>query len=455
MTIMEPVKIHEILKWTEGRVEGHAAKNLVFKSVSVDSRSVKKGDLFIALKGENFNGHDFVQDAFSKGAAACVVENGFFESGDKCLISVKDTVKSLGNIARGYRKQFSAKVIGVTGSCGKTTTKEIIREVLASKYRVHANYVNNNNEIGVPLTLLGLNKTHEFCIVEMGMNKKGEIDYLSNLSLPSIGVITNVGAAHMGFFANIQEIAEAKSELLGNLKKEKTSILNYDSKFFNYLKTVSPGRVTSFGFKKGADFQAVIDNVGKDSFSFHVKPYAEQFSMNFWNPLWVYSGVIGIIFSKMFSIPIGTVREVLSDFSPVDKRGNVLKLNRITVIDETYNSNPDSLKWALYYLSKRKGRKTAIIGDMAELGRYSFLFHYNIGRYLSKLPVDRVLLLGQYSSAIRAGIKDSKRVKQFSDIDGLKIFLRRNVSKGDTLLVKGSRIVRMERIVEFLKNKFS
>lgn len=452
---MEEVKIEEILKWSGGLLAGRCKKSVGINGVSIDSRTVKKGQLFLALKGQNFDGHNFVNEAFKKGAAAAVVNRNFDVRGNGCFILTQDTMKALGDIAKGYRSKFKVKVVGITGSDGKTTTKEVIKRVLSSGYNVVGTEGNFNNQIGLPLTLLNINRRSDFCVVEMGMNKKGEIDYLSKIAFPSTGVITNVGYAHIGFFKNTREIAECKGELLNNLKDGKLAILNYDTPFFTFFKKIAQGKIISFGLKKGSDFHGVIEKETGTSFSFSVEGLKEEFVMNFWNPSLFYSGIIGVLFGVKFGIPLSKVKNIIDSFKPIPGRGKMHYLEGIKVIDESYNSNPNSLKWALYYFSRKiSERKIAIIGDMAELGKYSFIFHYNIGRFLDTLPIDIILTFGKHSKSIGKGIvaKNKSRIKHFVEIAQLKKYLKKNIKKGDMILIKGSRIMQLERILDFFKS---
>ncbi|RKY30922.1 MAG: hypothetical protein DRP67_03535 [Candidatus Omnitrophota bacterium] len=451
---MEGVKISDILEWTDG-----VAENIKFdfpvKGISTDTRNLKNGELFVALEGKRFDGHDFVQEAFRKGAVCAVVRRDF-ELPERPLIKVKDTLKGLGDIAKGYRRRFNLKVIGITGSDGKTTTKEIVGRVLHSKYNTVISEKSYNNQIGLPLTIFKLSSNTKFCVVEMGMNKKGEIDYLSKIASPSVGIITNIGYAHIGFFKNRKEIAEEKSRLLRNLEENGFKVLNFDSPFFNYLKKVGKNKTFSFGLNDGADYQGYFDKIGEDSFTFRIKNIKEEFRMNFWNPSFIYSGIIGIIIGLKFGIPLIEIKKILSEFKPLEGRSRIIDTGRVKVIDESYNSNPFSLKMAIYHFAKRKEkRKILIVGDMAELGRYSYIFHLNIGRYLNKLPINLILTYGEKSKAIKDGIKEKERVKSFRDISEIFEFLDRNIKDGDIILVKGSRIMGMERIVNYIVEKFS
>lgn len=444
---MEPVKISEIVKWCDGKIDGNF-KDILCYGISTDTRNIKKGDLFVALKGERFDGHDFVKDAFRKGAIAVIVRKDFsFERGT--LIKVNDTLKALGEIAKGYRKKFNPYIIGITGSDGKTTTKEILKKTLGIKFKVVANKGNYNNEIGLPLSIFQMERNSEFCVFEMGMNRKGEIFYLSEIAQPSSAVITNIGKAHIGFFKSMREIAEAKSEIFENLKGERFSLLNYDDKFFKFLRSKTEGPVESFGIKKGADVRGVIIEEGDFYFKFRVEGIEPEFKMNFWNTSLIYPGLVSIGFAKKFNINMEKVREIIEEVTPLEGRGKVYKLKNFVVIDETYNSNPNSLKNSLIQFNKKSfKRKVAIIGDMAELGKFSKFFHRNIGELIKKLDISLVITFGRESRIISEVV--GRRAKHFNFPEEVNSYLERNLKKGDGILIKGSRVMKMERIVKFI-----
>lgn len=441
---MEKIEIRKIIEWCNGKVN-KSYKNFFIEGISTDSRKIKKGEIFIALKGEKFDGHDFVNDAFKKGAVAAIVSKDLKDQ-NGLLIKVKDTLICLGDIARNYRKFLNIKVFAITGSDGKTTTKEIIKNVLSKKFRVVANIGNYNNEIGVPLSLFNADKKTELAIIEMGMNKKGEIDYLSKICLPNFCLITNIGTAHIGFFKNRKEIAETKSEVFKNLKGEKISFLNRDDDFFNHLKNKTPGKILTIGIKKKADLNGKIIEEGIDYFVFETDRN-EKYKMDFWNTSFIYSALFGVMVGEKFGIGQKEIKNVISEIKPISGRGEIIK-GDIFIIDESYNSNPNSLKNSLLVFERKNfKRKIAILGDMNELGRFSNFYHFYIGNLIKKLKIDIVVTFGEKSKII----SDVCEGKHFYEIDELKDYLKKIVKKEDGILIKGSRIMKMEKIVEFLK----
>ncbi len=443
---MENVRLSEIIYWCKGKVNKNY-RDFFVKGISTDTRNLKKGEIFIALKGERYDGHSFVKEAFEKGAVASIVSEKYSSDNSFILIRVKDTLKALGDIARNYRKKLNMHVVGITGSDGKTTTKEIVKNVLSKKFNTKGTIGNFNNEIGLPLSILQSDKKTEFGIFEMGMNKKGEIDYLSRICQPNSCIITNIGVAHIGFFKNRKEIGEAKSEIFKNLIGEKNVFLNKDDMFFEYLKEKAKSKnLISVGVKKKADINGRIVEEGMDYFVFESN--GKKYRMNFWNTSFIYSGLFGIAFGKKFGISENYIEDVLFEIRPLAGRGEFIK-NKIFIIDESYNSNPISLKNALLCFERKNfKRKIGVIGDMAELGKFTNFYHYYIGRVIKNLNIDIVFTFGEKSKLIS---DFCKKGEHFYEIETLKKKLKEKIKPEDAIFVKGSRILKMENIVEFLK----
>ncbi|MDD3726068.1 MAG: UDP-N-acetylmuramoyl-tripeptide--D-alanyl-D-alanine ligase [Candidatus Ratteibacteria bacterium] len=445
---MEPVQLKKILHWCKGEVRDKQILERYCYGISTDTRSIKKKELFIALKGEKFDGTSFVNVALKNGAIAAVVPKTF-QPENKKLIWVKDTLKALGDIAKNYRKEFSVYVIGITGSDGKTTTKEFLKKTLSMRYSVCGTEGNLNNAIGLPLSIFTINKKTDICILEMGMNRKNEIKYLGQIAKPQAGVITTVGPAHIGFFKNVREIAEAKSELIETLRGERLCVLNYDNRFFPFLKSKAPSNVLSFGTKEGADIKGTIMEEANDFFTFCIAGDKTLFRINFWNTSIIYPALISFGFGKKFGISGKEIQDIFEDIHPLPGRGKIYHLKDITVIDETYNSNPDSLKASLYNFHRKNfGRKIAVIGDMAELGRLSTLYHRNIGHFIKRLNMNIIITFGDKSREI--GKSSGLQWKHFIDMEQLNKYLSCIIKKGDALLIKGSRVMNMDRVRDYL-----
>ncbi|MCM8786115.1 MAG: UDP-N-acetylmuramoyl-tripeptide--D-alanyl-D-alanine ligase [Candidatus Omnitrophica bacterium] len=445
---MERVKLSEIIHWCKGKINKEF-KDLLIEGISTDSRQIKKGEIFIALKGEKYDGHNFVEEAFKKGAFAAIVSENY--KGDLgLLIRVKEPLYALNEISKNYRIKINMKVITITGSDGKTTTKEIVKNVLSEKFNTIGTIGNFNNQIGLSLSILQANYKTEIGVFEIGMNKKGEVDYLSKICLPNTCVITNIGVAHIGFFKNRREIADAKSEVFNNLVSEKDIFLNKDSDFFDYLKRkANTTNIFSIGVKKKADINGKIIEEGLDFFIFESS--GEKYKMHFWNPSFIYSGLFGIAFGEKFSISKEYIKDVISEIKPLSGRGEFIN-NKIFIIDESYNSNPYSLKNSLLsFERKRIEKKIAILGDMAELGKFSKFYHQYIGKLIKNLRINIIFTFGKESKIIS---ELSGRGKHFYDIEELKKELKCKIKRGDAVFIKGSRINKLEQIVDFLKKDF-
>jgi len=448
---MEILKIQQIANWCTGEVFN---KNLLDKKcsgISIDTRRIKKGELFIAIRGEKHDGHKFIGQALEKGAIAVVVDN-IPDFARNYTIRVPDTLKALGDIAFNYKKMFNTYTIGITGSDGKTTTKELIKKTLSVRYKTTSTEGNFNNAIGLPLSIFHLDRTKEFCILEMGMNRTGEIDYLSRIAQPQAAVITNIGTAHIGYFNSMSAIAEAKSEIIKNLIGEKLCVLNYDSRFYNFFKQKAPACSLSFGKKPGADVRGLITQERNDSFSFYVEGEKELFNMHFWNTTIVYPALIAYAIGKKFSISTTNLKEVFENIKPLPGRGMIHKTGNTSIIDETYNCNPNSLKWALYTFSRKNfKKKIAVLGDMEELGRLSYVLHRNIGLFAKNLDIDLLVTFGRKSKAISQTA--GKNCKHFEEIDALNRYLSKSIKGQETILIKGSRAMGLEKTVEYLIQK--
>lgn len=446
---MEPVKLDKIVSWCKGTTVNKKLLSLYCRGISTDTRTIKKGEVFIAIRGENFDGHNFLEAALKKGAVAVVsaVKN---TAADKKTITVQDTQKALGDIAGGYRRQFGVYVIGVTGSDGKTTTKEFLKKTLSARYDVKSTEGNLNNQLGLPLSVFSIDKKTDFCILEMGMNRKNELRYLGKIAKPQAGVITNVASAHLGFFKNGLDIARAKSELIETLSGEKLCLLNYDNRFFDFLRDKAcSSKMLSFGLKKGADVRGIIKEEGNEFFTFGIEGTQQVFRINFWNTAIVYPALVAFAFGNKFNVSPVKTAEVFAGIKPLPGRGLVRKAGGINVIDETYNANPNSVRASLHSLGRKNfKRKIAVLGDMAELGRFSSMFHRNTGLFIKNLDIDRVVTFGVKSRMISGA--SGKQCKHFEDIDKLNRYVSGIAKKGDVFLVKGSRVMQMERIVNHL-----
>jgi UDP-N-acetylmuramoyl-tripeptide--D-alanyl-D-alanine ligase len=425
--------------------------------VSTDTRTLVPGDLFIALTGENSDGHKFLADALSKGAAGVVVSRNV-ES--QCLtIRVHDTLLALGDLAAFYRSRFEPTVVGVTGSVGKTTTKEMIAAVAAAKGPVLKNEGNFNNEIGLPLTLLGLAPRHKTAVVEMAMRGAGQIDYLARIARPSIGVITNIHMSHIELLGSMDAIADAKGELLDHLPADGTAVLNADDAYFEHLSRRANCRVVSFGESPHAAVRAVSSGIDpKGCCHFAVKTSTGGFDVHIPVPGEhnIKDALAAIAVGEELGIDHDSIRAALAAFKPPEKRWNVIPSRRgYVVIDDTYNAGPASVKSALKTLAMMEGdRRIAVLGDMLELGDHAIQAHLEIGRAARECGIDVLVAVGELAKIIARGAIDSgmpiATVSEFEDSAQAAKEVPSKVRERDVVLVKGSRAMKMERVVEGL-----
>lgn len=443
--------IEELLKATKAEPIS-VKKDAPIKGVSIDSRTLKRGDLFIAIKGERFDGHDFIVEAAKKGASCVVAERNILQKVNIPLILVKDSIKALGDIAHFHRKRFTVPVIGITGSCGKTTAKEMLSFLLEEKFRVLKNEGTKNNQIGLPMTLLKLNPHHDIVVLEMGSNHFGEIKYLSKISAANIGVILNIGPAHLEFFGNLSAVFREKYELIRNLNEPAIGILNADDKFLStILKKNEDKTLFGFGLKSKCDFLARDLRTDKDGLVFELNRY--RIRLNSPGLFNAYNALASVACVRLFGLSYPAAISRLEKFKSPPGRLNLRKINNAVFIDDTYNSNPLSLKESFNALKNigTKGRKIAVIGDMLELGRKAKGFHLQAGKTLSQI-CDIIIIAGKFSRYIALGAKKSRFNKEGLYLCGSSreakdiLFNVIKPSTDDVVLVKGSRAMKMEEV---------
>lgn len=453
---MQPITANDVVNATRGElVSGDIETKLT--SVSTDTRTIAPGSLFVALTGENSDGHKFLADALGKGAAGVVVSR---KVEAQCLaIRVPDTLLALGDIAAFYRNKFAPTVVGVTGSVGKTTTKEMIAAVAAAGGPVLKNEGNFNNEIGLPLTLLNLASRHKTAVVEMAMRGAGQIDYLARIARPSIGVITNIHMSHIELLGSLDAIADAKGELLDHLPGDGAAILNADDSYFDYLRRRANCRVVAFG--EGPQSQVRATSSGIDSKGcchFAVETPTGSFDVHIPVPGEhnIKDALAAIAVGEELGIAHEDIKSALAGFKAPEKRSNVIPSRRgFVVLDDTYNASPASMKSALKTISMMEGeRKIAVLGDMLELGEHAVQVHMEIGQAVKDYGIDSLFTVGELARVIARGAIDAgmpiSAVTEFEDSAQAAKEVPAKVRERDVVLVKGSRAIKMERIVEGL-----
>jgi UDP-N-acetylmuramoyl-tripeptide--D-alanyl-D-alanine ligase len=448
-----------------------------FGDVSIDSRTLKAGDLFIAIRGDRFDGVAFADAALDAGAAGVVVPRGWSTSrraagwdaigGAKAsaerpvVIEVDDTTAALQALARGIRRESGTKVVAITGSAGKTTTKEVTSEFLERRYRVVRNRGNFNNHIGLPLSLIELRQRPEIAVVELGMNHRGEISTLVRVAEPEVRVWTNVGEAHLGFFASLDAIADAKAEIFEGADGSTLLVANADEQRIAARLGSFRGRVVTFGIDRDADVRAthVLDG-GIEGISARVT--TPRGSVDVTTPLIGRVNLANILAATAvaleFDVPLSDVAEMAARLQPASHRGEVVRLaSGITVVDDSYNANPTATKRALEVLKSAKAtRRIAVVGEMLELGDASAALHESVGRAAAQAGVDVLLAVGGSpaialaAAAVAAGMP-AANVRYFATSDQAADAAVALAAPGDVVLVKGSRGVKTDRVVERLK----
>ncbi len=440
-----------------------------FTGCSIDSRKVKAGDLFIAIKGENHDAHGYLSSVFSKGVSAALVNRAWYRKNKKefrkhTFFIVNNTVKSLGELANIHRNNFSVPVICIGGSNGKTSTKDLTGWVLKSKYNVLVSEGNYNNHIGLPLTLLKLNKNHEICVLETGSNHFNEIKYLCEISEPDFGLVTNIGREHLEFFRNIKGVAKEEFSLYEYLisdTKGNVCFANYDDEFIRgYFKNKNKERIFSYSYGYNTEirgrFIGFDDNFNPEiEIKFHKEKFRTKISTFGYHS--IYNGLSAAAVAIYFGLSGSRIKKALEGFKPSSsKRMEVISRKGILIINDTYNSNPDSVKLGLETVCKYKtsGKKHIVLGDMLEMGSASKNEHQEVGKLVKKMKFDNLYTFGKesYHTFLSAGnIKNNFYFKTQEDMESL---LNSVISKGDIIYVKGSRGMKMEKIVNnLIKNK--
>ncbi len=443
----------------------------VFTGVSIDSRTTKDGDCFFAIPGENFDGHNYIADAFAKGAVCAVVSKDIEDKkfAGNPILKVTDTIKALGDLARQYRRKAAFKVVAITGSAGKTTTRQITYQALSQHFRVHQSPRSFNNNIGLPLTLLGAEPDCRIVIAELGSNHPGEIAHLTRIAAPDIAVVTNVHPAHLEGFGSLQTIIQEKSSISEGLTPDGILIINGD---FDELVSSCRDKglkFLTFGKSDGADFQGL---------NIRYEAAASQFTIGSTNVRLPLAGpgnlentLAAWAVCSQFDMNIDDFAQAVSKLSPVSMRTELLQIGTLMILSDCYNANPASMKNALDILSgldpARKRRLVFICGDMAELGTQTEPLHTELGTSIAQAKVDLLIAVGKLAKITAGAAKATARhnldslesrpmqINCFEDTVSLCNKLHEFIKDYDIILVKGSRTARLETVVEKLKELFS
>ncbi len=434
-----------------------------FTGVSTDSRSTKAGDCFIAIPGENFDGHDYVAGAFAKGAVCAVVSKDIDEekSAGKCLLKVEDTIRALGELAREYRRRAGYKVIAITGSAGKTTTRQIIFHALSRRFRVYQSPKSFNNQIGLPLTLLGAAADDQIVIAELGSNHPGEIPYLNRIAEPDIAVVTNVYPAHLEGFGDLQTIIQEKLSISEGLRSDGVFIINGD--FDRLVDACRAGglKFTTFGKSDGCDYRA--GNIRLDGPASRFTIDGAEVYLPLAGPGNVENALAAWAVCSQFGLTINDFAQAIETLSPVSMRTELLQIGTLTVLSDCYNANPASMKNALEILANLnpagQRREVFICGDMAELGGQTERLHVELGGNIAQAGVQLLLAVGKFAKIAAEAAQENAdnylEIKYFEDTVSAYNNLNQFIKDYDIILVKGSRVAKLEMLVEKLNELFS
>ncbi|NLL66195.1 MAG: UDP-N-acetylmuramoyl-tripeptide--D-alanyl-D-alanine ligase [Clostridiaceae bacterium] len=454
---MKSLSAETISKMVQGKLA--ASSEIVVNQVSIDTRTLKKGSLFIAIKGERFDGHDYIKQAVANGASLVMVREGIALPDNTSAIFVTDTLKALGMLAHEYRKLFSIPIVAVTGSVGKTSTKEMISAILAAKYNVHKSKGNFNNDIGLPLSVLELDDEHEVAVFEMGMRGFGEISTLSYIVNPDISVITNIGISHIERLGTRQNILKAKLEILNGMKKQGVVILNGDDELLSGLKGLLQHKTLFYGIDENQDIWAYdLSSKGEEGVYFQVK--TDKNDMKLFIPAPglhnVHNALAGIAVAETLNMNESEIRKGLEGFSGGQMRLSIEDKDGIKFINDSYNAAPSSMTAALEVLCEIAGprRRWAILGDMLELGDWAQEAHKKIGRLVSESGIEYMVAIGSLAKWYVEGAEEDSSSKTitrlFNTASEAKPYIEALVQKGDVLLFKGSRMIKLDILVQEL-----
>ena len=458
---MQEFTLAQLLKAVNGKLLGEfSALDTVITQVDTDSRTISgKGSLFVPLKGERFDGHVYLDAALEAGADGCLTaEERPIYRADKFYVRVRDTQRALRDLAAWYKSRFPIPFIAVTGSVGKTTAKDMIAAVLGRKFKVLKTDGNYNNNIGLPLTLFRLAPEHQFGVVEMGMDRFGEIDYLSGIVKPDVGIITNIGDAHIERLGSRENIFKAKCELLPHVKRDGLLILNGDDKYLSTLKGRTETPCIFCGAGENLSYHAKV--VGGDGTSYILcritTPSMErEFRIPALGDHMIYPALFAAAVAEWAGLSPDEIQEGFAQFVPTQMRMNVLRrADKITILDDTYNANPQSMRAAIRVLAGWPSKcKIAVLGDMLELGPFAPALHEEVGETLGASGIDCVVAVGDMACHIADGAERAGvgRVYRCLDQASAKQVLEDELQPDCAILVKASRAMKLEDITAFLK----
>lgn len=430
---------------------------------TIDTRKVTAKDCYIAIKGENNDGNKLFMDAFENGADLVILDNfemteevnDYLVNNNKSILVVENTIKALGDLARYKRSLFYSPVVAITGSAGKTSTKDIVYSVLKEKYKTHKTIGNQNNQFGLPLTILSLDTSNEVLVLEMGMNHFGEISYLTNIAKPDIAIITNVGTAHIGYLGSRENILKAKLEILEGLNPNGTVIINNDNDLLHewYLKNKEKYNIKTVGIYNESDFRANI--IEKSEWSSTFSCNNEIYKVPIGGEHFIYNALIGVAVGNEFKVSEDKIKDGILNFELSGNRMNLINTKGYTIINDSYNANLDSMSYSVKCLGSMPGRTIAVLGTMKELGEYSKELHRKLGEVVSKEKINILVTVGDDAEyinegAIATGFNKENSYHFENNITAIN-FVNTIKEKNDYILVKASLSLNFKEIVEGIK----
>ena len=444
-----------------------AAAAAPVEGITTDSRAVREGFLFAALKGERVDGHDYIGQAYDKGAVCALTEKDLPEVTDKCWIRVRSVMEALALIARAYRRELGIPVVGIAGSVGKTSTKEMVASVLSQKYRTLKTQGNLNNELGVPLTIFSITEEHEMAVVEMGINHFGEMHRLANMVRPDICVMTNIGECHLEYLIDRDGVLRAKTEIFDFLKPDGHIVLNGNDDKLVTVKPVNGVEPVFFGLKdnmpenaaaEGAELSYWADNIGEPGLDgTFCTIHTPQGSFDVTVPIpgmhYLMNALSGTAVGCICGLTLDEIRRGIENVQPVGGRFRIIRGGRYTLIDDCYNANPVSMRSSLHVLGYAKGRRVAVLGDMAELGPDEIRFHEQIGEFAAETKPDLLVGIGERSRALVEAARRTDPELKAVHFDDAEDFIEESgklLKEGDIVLIKASHCMEFSKIVEAL-----
>lgn len=427
-------------------------KDIDISHVKIDSRILQPGDLFVAIRGENYDGHTFIEEAKKKGAVAAIVSKPIQTT--LPLIQVDDTLFALGQIAKYWRDKFTLPVVALTGSCGKTTTKTILANILAHCAPTLSTQGTLNNDIGVPLTLLNLTDKDQYAVIELGANHAGEIAYTAALASPQIGLITNIAPVHLEGFGSIDGVAHAKSEIYQALPPNGIAILNHDEPYYEKFKMLMAAHKSyTFGINRPSHVMATqIENLenGLSRFNLHYGKEIHSVTLPLLGQHNIMNALAAACVAYALEVPLKKTIQGIETVAPPSKRMNRYQtFNDGLLIDDTYNANPTAFFAAIDFLAQHSGRKILVVGDMGELGPEAEYYHAQVGEHAQLKGIDHLYSVGILSA--HATYAFGENAQHFENKNDLIAHLKKNLTSGDIVLVKGSRSAKMEDVVMGIK----